>query len=125
MVPVLLTICMALFAEWIPHDEIGSRLGLLVTLCVALYAQKYVMVQQLKTIQTTSMEKVMLMGYVCIFMQALISVLSAPMIPISRLGWDPDDFFLHPFGSFLLQMMMIMAMFWLVIGYVAVILDLL
>jgi cytochrome c biogenesis factor len=78
MTPVLLTIMMTVTIEWIPKEETGDRLSVLVTLFLALYAHKYVLVQQINTLETTSLENVMLFGYVCMFCQAVVVVLSAP-----------------------------------------------
>ena len=94
LVPVLLTVIMTIFCEWIPPEDVADRLSVLVTLFLALYTHKGVVVAQISTMQTTSIEWVMIFGYFCMFFQACVIVLASPSSSVEGKidrGIDYDD----------------------------------
>ena len=91
LVPVLLTVFMTIFCEWIPPEDVADRLSVLVTLFLALYTHKGVVVEQVDTRQTTSIEWVMIFGYFCMFFQACVIVLASPSTPWAHSKNDGGD----------------------------------
>merc|ERR1719399_1941603 len=63
-----------------PGQEVLDKIQILVTLFLTLYAHKYVMVQQLNTMDMTQIEYVVILGYVCMFVQALFVFLGSEYI---------------------------------------------
>ena len=69
----------------------ADRLSVLVTLFLALYTHKGVVVEQVNTMQTTSIEWVMIFGYFCMFFQACVIVLASPSTPWAQSKTDDGD----------------------------------
>jgi hypothetical protein len=72
ILPVLLIVGMTFFINFVDPADVADRLSILMTLFLTLYAHKYVVLDKVETSEMTTIELVIIIGYVCMFMQGAL-----------------------------------------------------